>query len=280
MSRRLPITGMSQEPRERFREVVKEQREKLGLSFRELSRRLGWDQSLLSRLESGATIGSPQVAMGLDTFYGTTPLILTVWELAAGDKKQFRPQYRPYMEYEAKAVALSQFSPTRLPGLLQTEAYAQEALSAGGFEGEELAQQVEARIGRQAILESEDPPVFRAILSEASLRNSLRDPAAWREQLQGLLEACDLPNVTIRVLPFGVGLHGLDTTDVMFLRILDGRTVVYTENDLDGDVVEETGKAEYLFRAYDAVCDLAQTPAESRAFILRLLEEVPCDPST
>ncbi|WP_240554420.1 DUF5753 domain-containing protein, partial [Streptomyces niveiscabiei] len=122
--------------------------------------------------------------------------------------------------------------------------------------------------------------VFRSILSEAALRNSLRDPAAWREQLESLLEVSELPNVVIRVLPFGMGLHGLDTTDVMFLRLMDGRTVVYTENDLDGEVVEETGKAEYLFRAYDAVCDLAQTPAESRAFILRLLEEVPCDPST
>ncbi|MEX3208720.1 helix-turn-helix transcriptional regulator [Streptomyces acidiscabies] len=271
---------MSQEPRERFRQVIKEHREKRKLSFRELAKRLGWDQSLLSRLESGATIGSPQVAIGLDTFYGTTPLILTLWELAAADKQQFRPQYRPYMEHEAKAVALSQFSPTRLPGLLQTEAYAREALSAGGFEGEELEQQVEARIGRQAILESEDPPVFRTVLSEASLRNSLRDPAAWREQLESLLEVSELPNVTIRVLPFGVGLHGLDTTDVMLLRLLDGRTVAYVENDLDGDVVEKTSEAEYLFRAYDAVCDLAQTPAESRAFILRLLEEVPCDPST
>ncbi|WP_416973650.1 helix-turn-helix domain-containing protein [Streptomyces sp. 4F14] len=280
MPRRLPITGMSQEPRERFREVIKELREGRGLSFRELARQLGWDQSLLSRLESGATIGSPQVAMGLDTFYGTTPFILTLWELAAADKKQFRPQYRPYMEYEAKAVALSKFCLTRLPGLLQTETYAREALAAGGFVGEELEQQVEARIGRQSILEGEDPPVFRAVLSEASLRNSLRDPAAWREQLERLVEASDLPNVTIRVLPFGTGLHGLNTTDVMFLRLLDGRIVAYTENDLDGDLVEETSKAEYLLRAYDAVCDLAQTPAESRAFILRLLEEVPCDPST
>lgn len=280
MPRRLSITGMSQEPRERFRQVIKDLREKRRLSFRELARQLGWDQSLLSRLESGATIGSPQVAMGLDTFYKTTPLVLTLWELAAADKHQFRPQYRPYMEYEAKAVALSQFSPSRVPGLLQTEAYAREALAAGGFEGEELEQQVEARIGRQSTLEAEDPPVFRAILSEASLRNSLRDPAAWREQLERLLEASELPNVTIRVLPFGMGLHGLDTTDVMFLRLLDGRTVAYTENDLDGELVEETSKAEYLFRAYDAVCDLAQTPAESRAFILRLLEEVPCDPST
>ena len=32
--------------------------------------------------------------------------------------------------------------------------------------------------------------------------------------------------------------------------------------------------------AYDAVRDLALSPAESRKFILRMLEEVPCDPST
>ncbi|HEY8981511.1 MAG TPA: helix-turn-helix transcriptional regulator [Streptomyces sp.] len=280
MARRRPITGLSQEPRERFQQVIKELREQRGLSFRDLSERLGWDQSLFSRLESGATTGSPDVATGLDTFYGTTPLVLTLWELAAADKKQFRPQYRPYMEYEAKAVALSQFSLNRLYGLLQTEAYAREALAAGGLEGEELEQQTDARIGRQAILVGEDPLVLRSILSEAVLRNSLRDPAEWREQLERLLEAADLPNVTIRVLPFGRGLHGLDTTEVMFLRLPGGKTVVYTENDLDGELVEETSKAEYLFRAYDAVSDLALTPAESRAFILQLLEEVPCDPST
>ncbi|MFM9612686.1 transcriptional regulator [Streptomyces sp. V2] len=280
MSRRLPITGMSQEPRERFREVVKEQREKLGLSFRELSRRLGWDQSLLSRLESGATIGSPQVAMGLDTFYGTTPLILTVWELASADPGQFKAQYRPYMKYEAQAIALWHYGDGVLHGLLQTREYARELLMMGGYRGTELEQQVESRMNRRAVLEGDGAPDFRAILSEAVLRNVLRDPQAWRRQLEYLLEVMEYPNVTLYVLPFGTGLHGLLETAVTFLKLPDGRVAANMENAVRNEFVEEANRVAELQRRYDAIRDMAKSPAESRSFILRLLEEVPCDPST
>ncbi|MEU9306269.1 Scr1 family TA system antitoxin-like transcriptional regulator [Streptomyces sp. NPDC048256] len=93
-------------------------------------------------------------------------------------------------------------------------------------------------------------------------------------------EAAERPNVTLHVLPFGTGLHSLDSTDMMFLRLVDGRTVAYTENDVRGELVEETSRVERLHRTYDAVRDLALSPAESRTFILRMLEEVPCEPST
>ena len=66
----------------------------------------------------------------------------------------------------------------------------------------------------------------------------------------------------------------------MFLRLTDGRTVAYVENDVRGELIEESGKVERLHRTYDAVRDLALSPAESQTFILRMLEEVPCEPST
>jgi hypothetical protein len=68
-------------------------------------------------------------------------------------------------------------------------------------------------------------------------------------------------------------------TAVKFLRLADGRTVAYTENDVRGELIEETSQVEELQRAYDAVRDLALSPAESRTFTLRMLEEVPCEPS-
>ncbi|KND31496.1 helix-turn-helix domain-containing protein [Streptomyces acidiscabies] len=280
MARRRPVTGMSQEPRERFRQVIKEHREKRKLSFRELAKRLGWDQSLLSRLESGATIGSPQVAIGLDTFYGTTPLILTLWELAAADPEQYKAQYRPYMKYEAQAIALWHYGDGVLHGLLQTREYARELLMMGGYRDAELEQQVESRMNRRAVLEGEGAPDFRAILSEAVLRNVLRDPQEWRRQLEYLLEVMEYPNVTLYVLPFGVGLHGLPDTAVTFLKLPDGRVVANMENAVRSELIEDANGVAELQRRYDAIRDMAKNPAESRSFILRLLEEVPCDPST
>ncbi|WP_416985001.1 helix-turn-helix domain-containing protein [Streptomyces sp. T028] len=280
MPPRRVITGRSQEPRQRFAEELRLLRQEKGVSLQKLAEVVGWDPSQFGKLETGRTLGSPEVAQALDQYYGTPGLLLALWELAVADTSQFKEQYRRYMTLEAEAVGLWQYSVSAPPGLLQTDGYACEALTAGGLRGEELNQQVEARTSRRKLLEGQDAPPFRAILSEAVLRTAMRDAQEWRRQLEYLLEAAERPNTTLHVLPFGAGPHGLMNTDTMFLRLLDGRTVAYTENDVRGELVEETSRVERLHRTYDAVRDLALKPAESRTFILRMLEEVPCEPST
>jgi len=280
MPQRLVVTERSHEPRKRFAEELRRLRVERGLSLRDLSKAVGWDSSLFGKMERGGTLGGPEVVQALDQFYGTGPLLLTLWELAVGDPTQFKEQYRRYMMLEAEAVSLWHYAVSAPPGLLQTDGYVREALAAGGLRGEELEQQVEARVRRRKLLEGDDAPPFRTIMSEAVLRMELRDKRAWREQLGFLAEVAERPNVTPYILPFSAGLHGLTNTDTMFLRLLDGRTVAYTENDLRGELVEETERVERLQRAYDAVRDLALSPAESRSFVLRMLEEVPCEPST
>jgi hypothetical protein len=65
-----------------------------------------------------------------------------------------------------------------------------------------------------------------------------------------------------------------------YLLLPEGRTVAYTENGYRGELIEESSSVVRLQNTYDAVRDLALTPAESRKFILRMLEEAPCDPAT
>ena len=279
MPPRRVITGRSQEPRKRFAEELRLLRTERGLSLRELAKAVGWDPSQFGKMESGQTLGGPEVVQALDQFYGTPGLLLALWELAVGDPSQFKEQYRRYMVLEAEVVCLWHFGVSVLPGLLQTEGYAREVLALGGAKGKELNQQIEARTGRRKLLEGEGAPPFRALLAEAVLRTPLRDEEAWQQQLEYLLEASERPNVTIQVLPQGSGLHGLVSTAVMFLRLLDGKTVAYTENAHRGELIEENGSVELLQRAYDAMRDVALNPAESRTFVLRMLEEVPCERS-
>ncbi|CAM5738036.1 helix-turn-helix domain-containing protein [Streptomyces hirsutus] len=278
MSQRRAITGRSQEPRQRFAEELRTLRAASGTSLRALGERLGWDWSLFGKMEKGETIGSPEVVQALDTHYGTPGLLLALWELAAGDHTQFRERYRRYMALEAEAVSLWHFAVSVLPGLLQTPGYAREVLAAGGLKGKGLEQQIDARMGRRELLEGEGAPRFRTILSEAVLRTALLDTLEWRGQLEHLAEMAERPNIVVQVLPFSAGPYGLDSTDVWFLRLRRGQTVAYTENAHRGDLIEDGEAVERLQSAYDAVRDLALTPAESQKFILRMLEEMPCEP--
>lgn len=280
MPQRRTVTSRSQEPRRRFAEEVRELREQSGASLRQLADQLGWDWSTLGKLERGQTLGSPEVAQALDRHYGTPDLLLALWELAVADPTQFREQYRRYMLLEAEAVSLWHFGVSSVHGMFQTRGYARELIAAGGNQGEELDRQVEARLGRAALLVADGAPRFRTILYEAVLRMALHDSQAWREQLEHLIAVSDHPNVTVQVLPFSAGPFGLDSTEVTFLGLLGGRTVAYTENAHRGELIEESSPVERLQLAYDSMRDLALSPAESRKFIGQMLEEAPCDPST
>ncbi len=241
MPPRRAVTGRSQEPRRRFAEEVRALRAQKGVSLRQLGEEVGWDWSLFGKLEKGETLGSPEVAEALDQYYGTSGVVLALWELAAGDHTQFRERYRRYMALEAESVSLWHFAVSVLPGLLQTPGYARELLAAGGLKDAELEQQVEARMGRRGLLEGSDPPPFRTILSEAVLRTPLRDAGEWRAQLEHLVEMAGRRDVTVQVLPFSAGHPRLGGCRRDVSRLPDGRPVACVGAcSYRGELVEES----------------------------------------
>ncbi|CAM5334028.1 helix-turn-helix transcriptional regulator [Streptomyces atroolivaceus] len=280
MPTRRAVTGRSREPRARFAEELRHLRTERGESLRQLGERLGWDWSLFGKMEKGETVGGPEVVQALDQYYGTPGLLLAMWELAISDHSQFKERYRRYMALESEATSLWHFAVGVLPGVLQTEAYAREVLAAGRLSGEEIDVQVKARLTRRDLLEGKGAAHFRSILSETVLCTPLRESSAWREQLKHLLEVADTAQTVVQVLPHSAGAHSLSSTDVMFLRVAQGRTVAYVESASHGTLIEESRQVEELQQMYDSVRDLALSPGESRKHISRLLEEIPCDPST
>ncbi|BAU83768.1 helix-turn-helix domain protein [Streptomyces laurentii] len=280
MPPRRVITGRSQEPRKRFAEELRHLRVEHKLTFRALGDALGWDGSLFSKMEKGETLGGPEVIQALETFYGVPGLILALWELALGDPTQFKERYRRYMSLEAEAVSLWYYAVGSMPGLLQTPSYARAQLEVGGLEGDELDSQVQARIGRRELLDGPSAPPFRAILSETVLRTPLADQEQWREQLEHLLTMSERKNITLQVVPHAAGLHALMNTDVIFLRLADGRSVTYVETAHTGDLVQDSAAVQRLQLSYDQTRDLALSPDQTREFITKILKEMPCDPST
>ncbi|WP_330174710.1 helix-turn-helix domain-containing protein [Streptomyces sp. NBC_01498] len=253
-------------------------REESGMSLAELGEATTYDRAYLHKLETGARIGSPEVIAALEAVYGTAGHLMMLWQLAREDA--FADKYKRFMQLESKATVQYAYSAGAIHGLLQTEGYAREVFEAARPRDEhDLTEEIAARLGRQELLRRENAPHFRTVLDESVLRRKTRDPEEWGRQLEHLLEASRLPNVTLQVLPFSAGPHGLLGTSVTVLWLPDGKAVAYTEDAHAGKLIEDPSEVEKLRLSYDLLRDLALSPRDSVAFIERLLEEnKPCAP--
>ncbi|GEB59719.1 hypothetical protein GCM10017674_25130 [Streptomyces gardneri] len=110
-----------------------------------------------------------------------------------------------YVSLEGAASLIRAYEPQFVPGLLQTEAYARAILRSGAVGGgsdagkdEDAERHVALRMERQSLLTREDAPKFWVIMDETVFRRPVGDgPEVMRDQLDRLLEASELPNVTL-----------------------------------------------------------------------------------
>jgi hypothetical protein len=127
-----------------------------------------------------------------------------------------------YVGLEAAASRLFAYGQELVPGLLQTEDYARVLITADHPEEshEEVERRVRLRMARQALVgRSIDPPALQVALNESVLRWPVGGPAVMAAQLKRLAAASDLPNVSLRVVPFSAGFHpGILSGSFIILR--------------------------------------------------------------
>lgn len=82
------------------------------------------------------------------------------------------------------------WQPALIPGLLQTPEYARAILTSWRLNtDEDIEAKLAARTGRQAILDSDDPPDLCALLDESVLRRCIGSAAIMAGQLEHLAQA-------------------------------------------------------------------------------------------
>ncbi|MFB7457626.1 MULTISPECIES: helix-turn-helix transcriptional regulator [unclassified Streptomyces] len=115
-----------------------------------------------------------------------------------------------YVSLEGAAALIRSYEPHFVPGLLQTEDYARGVLKSGAVgqtSPEDIERHVALRMQRQNLLTRPDAPRFWVVMDETALRRQVGGPEVMRAQIDRLLEAARLPNVTLQVAPFSAGPH-------------------------------------------------------------------------
>lgn len=195
---------------------LKELREGAGVKQSAVITFAGISQSNLSEIEKGKAVPRQNDLPVIARYYGADEAtIKELDKLRAGAAKhgwwyvyQLAEQYALYVGLEADATLLRAAAVTLLPGILQTEQYAQKLHALRGkYTQEEIDQRVAIRLHRQKRLTGKNPLHLSVILDESVLLRCARDPSVASGQFQMLLDRAQLPNVELLVIPLDVGLH-------------------------------------------------------------------------
>jgi transcriptional regulator with XRE-family HTH domain len=267
-------------PQRRLARRLRRLRENAGLTLEEVATQLDLSPSTLSRIETAQVgVRTNDLRPLMDIYKATAAQREELLQLARERRQQ--PWWNKYKDFlpvtlaslERGTAAIQQYSVQVVPGLLQTEAYAREILGAlPPNEGFVIERRVEFRMKRQELLTDDQAPRLVVVLDEAVLRRRVGGQRVMDEQLERLIDAAALPNVTIQVLPFTVGAH----------PGMDGEfTILSYADPADPDVVylETTGFQHFdestdVTRRYNSIFDELRAAALNPAESIRALATV------
>ncbi|QOC90117.1 helix-turn-helix domain-containing protein [Micromonospora craniellae] len=248
---------------------IRRARGRSGMTQEAFGRSAGFSASHVSAVEGGTRALTSDFIRGADRALNNGGLFERL-----ATKLGAPSWFLPWLDAERSATQLRYFEPNLIPGLLQVEHYARAVLrTVDSLTDDEVEQRVKGRMDRQAILTSERPPQFVAVLDEAALRRTGDDLGGiMAQQIAHLIALTELPHVHVHVhvIPLGSGLHVGLSGPFALARSAEGVWVGHLENQLGGDVVDKDDDVATLQARWESVRNEALPRRQS----INLLKEV------
>jgi transcriptional regulator with XRE-family HTH domain len=265
-------------------------REEIGLSLEEAASYLNRDRSALGRFERAEwPFPRPDVRLLLD-LYGVVDKEVREHFIRLSEEVGRRHEWETEFEdaiydksfvdlpwLEERAARICVFELGRVPGLLQTPAYASAILrEAEGDQptDERIDRWVALRLARQRVLTGAKPTRLTCVVAEAVLRARIGGDRVMRSQLDHLVQLARQRNIEIRVLPLAAGASvGTDGPFQLFELPKPFPPVAYVEH-LGGRLFLEWPKSTRFAQAYDRLREVALPVGTSAELIAAIAEEI------
>ncbi|MFD0782688.1 helix-turn-helix domain-containing protein [Micromonospora azadirachtae] len=284
-------------PRRQLGRLLRQYRTEAGVTLDAAAEALEYSRQKIWRIESG--LGAVRVldVKAMCELYGVSAELTEAmkglaretkskgWWHAYGDAVP--SWFELYVGLESAASHLRQYEETLIPGLLQTREYALglARLDRPSARKEDRERAVEVRLQRQSLLSRRlpKPPQLEAVLSEAVLRRTVGNRGVMAGQLSRLIEAAELPNVSVRVLPFAAGPHSgavagsfviLDFPATKGGRAAPEPPIAYSESLTGALYLDKPDELDAYRAAWKSVEALALDTAQSTEMIKRIIGEV------
>jgi Domain of unknown function (DUF5753)/Helix-turn-helix domain len=245
-------------------------------------------RSKISRMETGHVGFKTRDITDLLTLYGVTDDQVRSRLLSMAQQSS-RPDwwveyadilpgwFESYLGLESVSSTIRTFELQFVHGLFQTQDYARAVTRLGhrSAPSAEIERRVELRIRRQDLLSRAAPPRIWSVMDEAVLRRPVGGAAVMRAQLDHLVEAAAMPQVTLQVVPFASGGHAGASGQFTVLRFKepDLPDVVYVEQLTGAVYLDQRLDVEHYLEVMDQLSGEALTPAATRRFIQQVAKE-------
>lgn len=268
---------------------LKRLRLEAGKSRTEVLGRLRLSRAQLGHLETGERLPTPPVLEIMLGYYGQQdrlPGFLQLVEAARKGRNWWEklteavPEwFNLYLGLESGAAELCSYGAAAVPGLLQTESYAEVTIRADpDLTDAEVRQRVELRCGRQQILDRDTDPVrLWVVLEESVLHKQRGSKEIMRAQLEHLLQMSQRPRIDVQILRNDAGPHmaeqGGTFTLLKFPAEMGHPGLIYVELLTTGIYVEDPDDIATYRRTWDRLLSQAASLEDSRGILREALEQ-------
>jgi transcriptional regulator with XRE-family HTH domain len=256
-------------------------RNQKGLTVEQVAERLLCSPSKVSRMETGHGVATPRDIRDLCDLYEVSDEAERdrMMQLAREGKQQGwwqsyeLSQFADYVGLEAEAVAIRRYQSAIIPGLLQTPEYARATheVVIPRLAPERIDDFIEVRMTRQRLL-TENPALrLWVVLDEAVLHREVGGRTVMSAQLDQLVKATRLPNVTIQIIPYTAGAHPAMESSFSMLDFADSvRSVVYVEGLVGWIYLDSLHDLKRYQLVFERLSTIALTPQESVEHIIKV----------
>ncbi|RMI46258.1 helix-turn-helix domain-containing protein [Streptomyces triticirhizae] len=267
---------------------LKELRESAGCSFADAAAALSVNTTTVRRMEKAEVGLKPLYVKALLERYGVGAeeaesfLRLVDEANRPGWWHRFRDVlpdwFSLYVSLEGEASLIRAYEPHCVPGLLQTPAYARALLRTGfpGASDEEIERRVALRMERQELLTRPRAPLLWAVVEEHVLRRRVGTAAEMLQQIDRLIEATQLPNVTLQIMPFSAGPHpGMFGPFQLFrFEIPELPDIIYAESLTGATYLDERPDTVAYLEVLDRMGTQAASAQDTEALLGEIRKEL------
>ncbi|MFE2294604.1 helix-turn-helix domain-containing protein [Streptomyces sp. NPDC059452] len=278
-------SSSAQTARENVARRLRELRQDAGLTVTQLAARCGWHHAKTSRIENAKT---PPSARDIRVWCATCQASGRADDLIAASRQaetlytEWRRRVRTglrqlqdsYLELYRSTRTFRVYSPTLVPGLVQTEGYAAALLSTNARllevpdDGPEAAA---ARVERSRIIREPGHRVL-LLIEESVLHFQLGSADAVAAQLGHLLSVGALPAVSLGIIPMATRERTLWPQETF--HIYDDTLVSVELLSAQVNITQPSEIALYL-KAFEQLRSMAVYGADARTLIVKAIDALP-----